>query len=339
MGPPPALASRKPTIAPAPAIRRGCRPWLAGTAASVGLLAAATAWAQPPGPEPVSTSDTPPSTSDNPAPPDPAALRPPDQLGAIPIDRLDPERSVPSPEEASRNPLQFGYLLMDLATRAELAEKRGEPADAIRYYRALARAAPHRSIAFGKMCAAHEALGDRDAGLAACRVALGREGVRVEDHLRYVRLLLARSGRVSAAERSEVEAIAAHLDKDPASATAALEVRCQLATRTRDVPLLEACVAGWTAAAPRDLKTSSYRWALALERKEHARALELIEQARAAGLDAAAAERMRQAVLDQRRRERLPILAGVALAVLGMVMLGWRRMGALASRLVRRQPA
>ena len=181
---------------------------------------------------------------------DPSSLKPPEQLGQIPIDKLDPQRSIPTPEEASRNPLQFGYLLMDLATQAELAEKRGDFADAVRYYQALARAVPHRSISYGKMCAAHEALGNRDEGLAACRSALGREGVRLEDHHRAVRLLLGGPGPLQAADREDVLAIASHLRRDPATTLAAHEVQCQLATRIEDAKMLEACVAGLTAAAP-----------------------------------------------------------------------------------------
>jgi hypothetical protein len=254
----------------------------------------------------------------------PTPPKAPEQLGEIPIDKLDPVKSVPTPEQASRNPLQFGYLLMDLATQAELAEKRGDFADAVRYYQALAKAVPHRSISYGKMCAAYEALGDRDSALTACRSALGREGARVEDHARTVRLLLAGQGPLAPAEKDDVLAIANHLKRDPGTASAADEMHCQLATRIQDTTLLETCVAGLTAAAPRHLTTISYRWALALEKRDFAAASHLVSMARAAGLDAAGVERMQRAVSERQWRHRLPRLGGAALLLVGLGFLGRR---------------
>ena len=67
---------------------------------------------------------------------------------------------------------------------------------------ALAKAVPDRSVSYGKMCAAYEALGERDHGLESCRDALGRQGVRVEDFSRYVRLLLDHQGPATSAEQT-----------------------------------------------------------------------------------------------------------------------------------------
>src|SRR4051812_45708366 len=70
-------------------------------------------------------------------------------IGAI--DEEHPERSVPTPEQALKNPLEMGYLVMDLVARAEAASQRGDHAAAVRYYAAIAKAVPERSVSYTKM--------------------------------------------------------------------------------------------------------------------------------------------------------------------------------------------
>jgi hypothetical protein len=244
----------------------------------------------------------------------------PDRFSTFRIDDADPSRSLPTPAQANANPLQFGYLLMDLATRAEVAEKHQDWAGAVRYYQALAQAVPGKSVSYGKMCRAYEALGDRTHGLAACRDALAREGVRVDDHTRYVRLLLDHPGPVTAAERDDVTAIIEHLRKDPATAGAADDVQCQLGARVADLRLLEGCVAGLSQTAPRDARTITYQWALALEKRDLERADQLLGQARAAGVNPATVARMEAAVAARRNRRRLPLLGGGVLLLAGVAL-------------------
>src|SRR5690349_6017232 len=74
------------------------------------------------------------------------------------IDDAHPERSLPTPEQAMKNPIEMGYLMMDLIARAEAASQRGDHGVAVRYYSAVARAVPDRSISFSKLCTAYEAL-------------------------------------------------------------------------------------------------------------------------------------------------------------------------------------
>ena len=230
---------------------------------------------------------------------------------------------------------------MDLATQAELAEKRGDFADAVRYYQALAKAVPHRSISYGKMCAAYEALGDRDNGLTACRSALGREGVRLEDHARTVRLLLGGKGPLQPRTRTTSwpsPATCEGIGDDERRRRDALPARHPDRGHQAARDLRGRAHRG---GARQNLKTLSYRWALALEQRDFAAASHLVPQARAAGLDAVGVEKMQRAVSDRQWRHRLPLLAGVALLVAGLIALalsrGW--WSGLASRLLRRQPA
>src|SRR5262245_13049807 len=48
----------------------------------------------------------------------------------------NPEESVPGPKDRIRNPLEFGYYLQDLLTRAEVETKRHDYPRVIKYYRA-----------------------------------------------------------------------------------------------------------------------------------------------------------------------------------------------------------
>lgn len=262
-----------------------------------------------------------PSPAADEAEPAPMPTRPPEQLGSYPIDDANPSAHLPTPEEANANPLQFGYLLMDLATKAELAEKRKDYGGAVRYYLALAKAVPNRSVSYGKMCRNLELMGDRDNGLWACREALGREGVRVDDYQRYVRLLLDHKGPVTAAETSEVNDIAKHLREDAATNSAADEIDCQLGARTSDIRILTACVAGLTAVSPKDPKTISYQWVLAVEKQDYDEATRLMRKATSAGLKPEGAVKMEEMLRAKKLRSRMPLLgAGILLGLGGVVV-------------------
>jgi hypothetical protein len=65
---------------------------------------------------------------------------------------------------------------------------------------------------------------------------------------------------------------------------AADQLQCELAQRVRDTAMLEECTASLSAVAASDPKTIAFEWALAMDRREHSRAAELIERARRAGL-------------------------------------------------------
>jgi hypothetical protein len=70
---------------------------------------------------------------------------------------------------------------------------------------------------------------------------------------------------------------------------------CELAVRTRDLPMLERCTANLYAGAPRDPGTVQLQWALALTRGQTSEARELIERARTVGLPPEDVERMEEA--------------------------------------------
>jgi hypothetical protein len=213
------------------------------------------------------------------------------------IDDDDPERAIPSPQNTVRNPLQMGYWTMLMADRADAASKRGDHAAALKYYRALAKAVPDRAVGFLKVCASYEALGDWKNAVANCRAALGKGGATVEDHARFVRLLLAKHGALDATEVADAEAVIGHLDEVLATATVGAtllvhQLRCELGVRLEDVHRLEACTRSLAALAPNDPRTITFDWTLAMMRRDFDAAEGLVARASRVGLPEAAVDRM-----------------------------------------------
>jgi hypothetical protein len=212
------------------------------------------------------------------------------------VDEGDPEASLPTAEQAMKNPLEMGYLMMDLIARAEAASQRGDHAAAVRYYRAVAKAVPDRAVSFSKLCRAYKELGEVGNAIQACKEALGKGGVTVEDHASFVRLMLAKEEALTQAELDEVEAVILHLEEQLASEQRLLpaQLRCELATRVEDAARLKACVSTMQKLAPADPRTFTYRWALALQERDSAVTRKLIEEGQRAGLPAQALAQMEQ---------------------------------------------
>jgi hypothetical protein len=252
---------------------------------------------------------------------------PADHISSYELNEADPENHLPTKAEIDANPLQFGYLLMDLASKADGAASKGDHQTAAKYYRALAKAVPERSIAFGQLCREYEALGLRKEGVEACRAALGRPGVRVEDYSRYVRLLLDHPGSLTAAEKGDATEIIKHLRADPATRAGADDVQCQLGARLVDARLLDECVAGLVVAAPRDPKTIAYQWTLAMARRDRAGATRQLERAKAAGIKPEGIARMEEGLRKLEARRRLPLVGAAALLAIGALLATylWRR--------------
>ena len=215
--------------------------------------------------------------------------------GLPPIDDANPAASVPSPKERDAEPLKYGYFLQELIDRAQRATMRGDHQAAARYYVALAKAVPDRATAFGKLCESLEAAGMRERALTSCGQALAREGVRVEDFMRFVRLTIAKPGALTEAEVKEADAAVNHLAAQPEAALGGHHLACELATKLEGTERLERCTAALVAAAPQDPKTVYFQWALAVRRKDCDQARALVERARATGMTEAGVTRMSQA--------------------------------------------
>jgi tetratricopeptide (TPR) repeat protein len=223
------------------------------------------------------------------------------------IDDNDPVKSVPSPDEAMKQPLQMGYHIMLLSERADAASQRGDHFGAAKYWSAMAKAVPDRSLPFSKMCRAYEAAGDYKSAIESCRTALGKAGVTVEDGLQYARLVLDhKPGTLSAGDIGDIEAIGAHLktqiQKDAGDVVAA-RLLCDLGIRVSDVARMQACTKELTRVAPNDPQTLVYSWSLALLQGNLTNAQQTLRLAQQAKLPASTIQRMSEYLkLEQQRR-------------------------------------
>ncbi len=217
------------------------------------------------------------------------------------IDENHPERSIPTPEQALKNPLQMGYLLMDLIARGEAASEVGDHEAAIRYYRAIAKAVPERAVSFSKLCKSHETLAQYPQALDACKQALGKGGATSEDYLRYVRLVLRQADPLLPAQIEELDGIVKHLREQVGSdipgKIMTAQVACEIATRLEDSSRLSSCTHELVQLAPKDARTLTFQWAFALKQHDTDAARSLLASATQSGLPPAALGQM-QAQLE-----------------------------------------
>ena len=197
------------------------------------------------------------------------------------INDEDPVNSVPTPEQALHQPIEMGYHIMLLAEKADAATKRGDHVAAARFWRALAKAAPDRSLPYAKMCQSYSATGDYANALAACRTALGKQGVTAEDNLQYVQLLLEnKPGALTSEDIADVDAISRHVKQQiakPEGAVMGARISCELASKLADAKRLEACTKELKALAPHDPQTFIYSWSLAMQQGQLDRAEQMLK--------------------------------------------------------------
>lgn len=263
----------------------------------------------------------------------PAAAKPaeipqplPGQLSSkFAIDESNPEASVPSTKDRDKDPLEYGYFIQDLLTRAEQAQKKHDYKTVVLFYRAVARAVPENAKGWSKLCEAYEVVGDRDRAIRACKYALERPAVELQDYTRYVRLIIGKTERLTSEEVSAVKEVLVHLDKQPDIVGAAAQLKCEVGVKASDLPLLEACTTTLAKLAPEDPKTIVFQWNLAVQKGQHADAQRLVERAKKAGVVMANIERMQKVTNSSTGRTwfRGAGIGAAALAVSALAALMW----------------
>jgi tetratricopeptide (TPR) repeat protein len=252
-------------------------------------------------------------------------------LSKWPIDDNDPKAHIPTEAQRNADPLEFGYWLQDLALKAELASKKGDHPASIRFWSALAKAVPDRAIALTRACDEYEAMGDRESAISACGAALMRDGLMVKDYTHYVHLLIGKAGPLKPEEIASLSEVIDHMKEDPEGRNAALELECEVGTRTNNVGQLEECTTYLAKSAPNAPKTLTYQWALAMMKGQTDEARRLLQQAKEAGLQPEAVDRMQKAVSAQSLgRWRVPLMT------LGAVVAAAGALAFAVSRLRRR---
>lgn len=250
-----------------------------------------------------------------------------DHLSNFAIDDADPESSVPTPEQQAKQPLEFGYYIQDLLARAERAEKVGNKDAAVRFYGALTKATP-TAYAPSKLCSALQAAGDLTTARAACRTAITRRGSTADDYIHFVNVVLASHDRLPDLEEKELQAVIDHLAKEAPLGAVTARLRCEVALRFNNTKALEACTAELAKLAPKDPKTVSFQWALALQKHDRTTALQLIDQARGVGMSTEAIDRMEAGTQQMSRRFRMKMgfIAIGAVLALFLLVYGFQRL-------------
>jgi tetratricopeptide (TPR) repeat protein len=254
---------------------------------TVALWSSAARAADPPPPASSSEQTSPPGSP-------PTRLVPEQFSQLYKINDDNPEANVPTAADRTANPLEFGYFLQDLLTRAEVAEKRKDQAGVIKYYRAVAATLPEEARGWSLLCQAYETARDRDRAVRACKYAIERKGAELKDYQRYVALMTAKPDDLLPEERRDVNEVLEHLDKQPDLAIPTAHLRCEAAIKMNDAAALAACSTVLAKAAPNDPKTVVFQWSLAVMRGDREQAGTLLERAEKMGLAAASIDRMSQ---------------------------------------------
>ena len=263
-----------------------------------------------------------------------APSRPLGQLSnTFPIDTNNPMAGMPTLAQRNKNPIQFGYWLMDMTVLADNALKKGDFATAAKYFEVVVAAVPDRNIGYSKLCKAYVELNDREKAAKPCRTALAYRGATVEDHFRYARLLISKQGKLDAREIADIDAQVKNLTESKLE-SAAYRIACELAVRLDDEKRLESCTAGLVAIEPTELGTVSFQWALAVKKNDYKQAEALVTRARDLGMTEEGLAKMQTGMEKMKPVWRLAleniryVLAGLLL-VLGasILVLTWRRTG------------
>lgn len=254
-----------------------------------------------------------------------AAFKP--QEAVFRLNMADPESSVPTQEQANKQPLGMGYFLMDLADAADRASKRGDHAAAIKFYRAMAKAVPERGISYSKQCIEYQAMGERYKAIDACWEALAHGGLIFADYQRFVTLVLEGQGKLSQDYVKRLDQVLAHLreqaksDADLVLPSSLLE--CEVGVRLEDVKRVESCTKQLQKLAPKDPKTLTFRWALAMLHKDRSEAERVIAQAKQAKAPEAVLERMAAGLRVMQGPSSRELLQARALPIaIGLLCLG-----------------
>jgi hypothetical protein len=224
----------------------------------------------------------------------------------FPIDRADPERSVPPLDQQNARPLAFGRYLMEMSAEADEAFKAGQFEKSAKYYRS-------------------------DLAIESCRDALGRSGATLDDYQRFVGLVMKKPA-LSDEDVKDLGDVVRHLEQTPATRYAGAVVDCELALRRNDAQRLEVCTGLLEAEARDDPRTLSNRFALAMMRGQLDQARGVIERAERNALPPQAIAHMKralgsaEAVAFRRRAGWVAAVFGVCLFVaLGALWLRRRR--------------
>jgi tetratricopeptide (TPR) repeat protein len=229
-----------------------------------------------------------------------------------------PDSNIPGEAARNRNPLEFGYWLQDVTARGLKAAEHGDHEAAIKYFRALAKAVPDRAVSFSKLCAEYAALGKRNEAILTCSTALTRAGVLVSDYARFVHVVLDKPEQLTTEEVTALKDVVRHVREDPNGGNAAAaQLECDIGVKTRDAAKLDQCIKELAAANPKDPRTLTYEWALAMVRGHYDEAKKILERVKRTKMKPEGLEAMeRETERDRLRHRKTEFLFGGGALVL-----------------------
>jgi hypothetical protein len=201
-------------------------------------------------------------------------------LSKYPIDPIDPESSVPTPAQRDKDPLEYGYFLMDLGDAAEKAKTEGDHVGAARFYIAMGKAVPDASVSFRKACEEYEAAKDFAKAKQFCADTLMRRDAILADYSHYARVVFAQPGDLPPNDVKDIDHVVDHLKKEEVSQTVAWDIECNLGVHLADVRRLTECTTPWAKVAGDEPKVIFFQWVLAMHQKDHRAAERLVAHAK-----------------------------------------------------------
>jgi hypothetical protein len=204
--------------------------------------------------------------------------------GSFTVDDNDPEAHIPSPAQRDAQPIDFGNFLFRLGEKAEAAERRGDQAAVIRYYRALVSAVPEVSTSYAHLCKAYAAAGERAKAERSCELALTKPGVVPADFENYVKLVLAQPEPLRPAQHEKVNTLIEHLKSKQRARNLAWQLDCRFAARLADITRLDGCIAALAEQHASDAISLPFRWKLAMLQHNNSEAARLLQSAGPAGV-------------------------------------------------------
>jgi hypothetical protein len=136
-------------------------------------------------------------------------------------------------------------------------------------------------------CDSYETIGQTDKALTACSAVLRQATATADDYAQYARLVMARTGTLSAEQIAHVDEAVRRISTEMPMQSAAPELQCQLAVRLHDADRLEACTRTFQQRDANDIRGIYYAWQLAVMRGDLPAAAGLRERAKRAGASAA----------------------------------------------------
>jgi tetratricopeptide (TPR) repeat protein len=261
----------------------------------------------------------------------------PDRVSDWVIDDANPESSIPPVEAQKKNPLEMGYWVMDLIAKAQEAAKREDHAAAVKYFRALAKAAPDKSIAFMKLCAEYDAMNDWGNAAKSCARGVRLSGVTAEDRAQFIRVMVGKATPWTPDEAKMVDTVYQNLKDDPRATD--LEVtECGMALKTGNDARLDECTPKLVARWPDSTMTLMAQWTLATHRHDRAAMARIIDHAKALKLPPEVIGRLETELNGPTKIGLFVLFIALVAIAIGALVVFWRERTKLPTDADRKAP-